>query len=78
MSAVGIQGWRSVLADSATFEIPDFRKKSVRDRYRDDHWNPDPTEKVAKGTVKPPCSVKGLLPISKGQLAYAEKNWRAK
>ena len=41
-----------------------------------DHWNPDPTEKVAKGTVKPPCSVKGVLPISKGQLAYAEKNWR--
>ncbi len=78
MSAVGIQGWRSVLADSATFEIPDFRQKSVRDRYRDDHWNPDPTEKAAAGVVKPPCSVKGVLPISRRQLAYAQKNWRKK
>lgn len=75
MSLIGIQGWKSVLADSATFEIPDFRRKAVRDRYRNDHWNPDPTRPAAKGTAKPACSVLGARPVTKGQLACAKKNW---
>jgi predicted dehydrogenase len=75
MSMVGIQGWKSVLGDSTTFEIPDFRKKRVRDLHRADHWNPDPTEKPKRGVPKPPCSIQGPLTISKQQLAYAGKNW---
>jgi hypothetical protein len=76
MSVVGIQGWRSVLADSAPFEIPDFRKKTVRDRYRDDHWNPDPTVPAAAGEPKPPCSLRGDIKPTKAQLAHARKIWR--
>ena len=75
MSMVGIQGWRSVLADSAPFEIPDFRKKTVRDCYRDDRWNPDPTAASPTGETKPPCSVLGELKVTRRQLAYARKNW---
>lgn len=76
MSVVGIQGWRSVLADSAPFEIPDFRKKAVRDRYRDDHWNPDPTVPAAAGETKPPCSLRGDIKPTKAQLTHARKIWR--
>lgn len=75
MAMVGIQGWRSVLADAAPFEIPDFRKKAVRDRYREDHWSPDPTRTPRAGGDRPPCSVLGDLKVTRRQLAYAKKNW---
>ena len=34
----GIQAYRSALAGGKPQEVPDFRKKADRDRYRDDDW----------------------------------------
>ena len=40
MAAVGILAWRSVLNNSQIFDIPDFRNKEEREKYRDDDLNP--------------------------------------
>lgn len=37
----GIQALRSSLEGGKPMEVPDFRKKSVRDRYRSDDWQQD-------------------------------------
>ncbi|MCG3147446.1 MAG: hypothetical protein PCFJNLEI_00886 [Verrucomicrobiae bacterium] len=34
----GIQAYRSSLQGGKPLEVPDFRKKAARDRYRDDDW----------------------------------------
>ena len=38
VTLAGIQALRSALSDGQPMEIPDFRKKEVRDRYRNDDW----------------------------------------
>ena len=53
MSAVAILGWRSVLENGKTLEIPDFSKKEVRDFYRNDDLSPFPD---SEGNVAMPCS----------------------
>ena len=40
ISAVAILGWRSVLNDSCSYEIPDFRDPVTRDQYRNDDLSP--------------------------------------
>ncbi len=35
----GIQALRSAEAEGTPMEIPDFRQKAARDRYRQDHWS---------------------------------------
>ena len=45
MSIAGIQAWRSVLADSAPMDVPDFRVESVRKKHAKDDWSPDPEQK---------------------------------
>lgn len=40
MSAVAILGWRSVLNDSCSIDIPDFRDAAARDQYRNDDLSP--------------------------------------
>jgi predicted dehydrogenase len=42
MALPGLLGYRSVLAGSAPFEVPDLRDPSVRDRYRGDLYSTDP------------------------------------
>ncbi len=72
MSIVGSLAYRSALNDSNTVDVPDFRKKSVRDKYRNDHWNPDPA-RHKKGYPLP--SILGdIKPTPKG-LAYARSIW---
>jgi predicted dehydrogenase len=73
MSMVGIQGWRSVLDDSNTYEIPDFRDTSARRKYAKDHWNPDPVQHTKD---MPWPSILGNIRPSKAGLAYAKKVWR--
>ena len=73
MSVVGIQAYRSALNDSNTFEIPDFRKKSVRDQYRNDDWNPDPS-RSKPGYPAP--SIRGVVTPSKAALAHARRDWK--
>jgi len=73
MSIVGILAYRSALADSAPLEVPDFRKKAARDKYRRDHWNPDPTQRK-KGDPWP--SILGEVKPTRQGLAYARKIWK--
>ena len=37
MGLCGLMAWRSVLAGNMPMEVPDFRIKEVRDRYRNDN-----------------------------------------
>jgi hypothetical protein len=73
MSIIGPLAYRSALNNSNTIDVPDFRKKSVRRKFKNDHWNPDPTQHK-KGYPHP--SVLGKLTPSKKGLAYARKIWK--
>ena len=73
MSAVGILAYRSALDDSNAVEVPDFRLKEARDRYRDDDWNPDPARR-RKGY--PASSILGEIEPSEQGLAQAREIWR--
>ena len=72
MSIAGIQAWRSALDDSSPYEIPDFRKESVRRKYAKDDWSPDP-ERKRKG--QPPSSILGRIKPSPEALALSKKVW---
>ena len=73
MSIVGILAYRSALDDSNSVVIPDLRKKSVRGRYRHDHWSADPTRRK-KGNPWP--SILGNVKPTTAGLAMARKTWR--
>jgi len=75
MSIVGVQAWRSALADGATVEIPDFRNEAVRKKYARDDWSPDPA-RAKPG--QPPCSVLGEIKPSQKAMALAKKVWATK
>ena len=75
MSAVGIQAYRSALADSAPMEIPNFRRKADRDRYRQDHWTAVPAEHKAGD---PAPSILGDIKPTRQALLLARKVWKAK
>ncbi len=72
MTLVGIQGWRSCLANGAPFEVPDFRDESVRKNYQDDDWSPFPEDKKPG---QPWPSIKGEIKPSVEGIAYARKVW---
>ncbi len=56
LAAAGIMAWRSVLDNGNGYDVPDFRDKAVRDRYRNDFLTPFPK---ADGTgITLPCSSK--------------------
>ena len=73
MSAVGIQAWRSCLENGTPHPIPNFRKKSSRKPYREDHWSPYP-EDAAPG--QPPPSIRGHIKPSKEAIRHARKRWK--
>jgi predicted dehydrogenase len=72
-SVVGPLAYRSALQDSNTVVIPDFHRKSVRDKYRRDDWNPNP---LTHRRSDPWPSVLGNVRPTKQGLAYARKVWR--
>jgi hypothetical protein len=72
MSVVGIQAWRSCLANGAFFEIPDFRDEAVRKKYEHDHWSPFPED---AGADQPPPSIRGDISPNAAQLAWAHEIW---
>jgi predicted dehydrogenase len=74
MSIAGVQAWRSALAGGAPVEVPDFRKESVRRKYVNDHWSPDPTRKRAKKDIAP-NSILGRIDQTPEALALAKKVW---
>jgi len=73
MSAVGIQAYRSALADGNTMAVPDFRQAEVRRQYAQDDWSPDPAQ---HRPGQPWPSIRGDLPPSAQGLEYARRIWR--
>ena len=73
MSIIGPLAYRSALADGATVDVPDFRDESVRARYEDDRWSPDPT---VRKPADPYPSVLGEREIPAEALEYNQAIWR--
>jgi len=73
MSIVGILAWRSILNDSVTVEVPDFRKESVRRKYARDDWTPDPAR---KRPGQPPSSILGEIKPTRKAIEFSRKVWR--
>ena len=71
-SIVGLLAYRSALDDGNTQVVPDLRRPEVRDRYRDDDWNPDPARR-RPGSPRP--SVLGDLTPAPEGVAYAQSVW---
>lgn len=42
MTFPGLLGYRSIIEGNIPIDVPDFRDKAVRNKYRDDHWCCDP------------------------------------
>ena len=74
-SIVGILAYRSALDGSNTVEVPDLRQKGIRDRYRNDHWSPDPAIRT-EGDPLP--SVLGRITPAEEGLAYARAVWASR
>ena len=72
MSVVGIQAWRSALANGAPHKIPDFSKEQERAKHENDHWSPFP-EDAAHG--QPPPSINGWRKPTAKQSAAAREVW---
>ena len=72
MTLVGIQAYKSALANGAPFEIPDFRDENVRKRYENDNWSPYP-EDYAPG--QPYSSIKGKITPSQEAIENAKRIW---
>ncbi len=66
MTAIGILGYRSALQGGIPLEVPDFRDKAVREKYRNDDWNPNPAL-AREGMPKP--SILGDIKISDESMA---------
>ncbi len=73
MSVVGILGYKSALEDSASYEIPDFRKAADLKKFAGADWSPEPA-RHKQGQPWP--SIFGDLQPSKDAKAYARKIWR--
>ena len=72
MSIVGILAWRSALADSAPVDVPDLSDPRMRDRYRNDHWSPDPA-RARDG--QPPSSLLGSIALDEATRQFADEVW---
>jgi hypothetical protein len=75
MTTIGIQGWKSSLDNGNNYEIPDFRKESVRKKYENDHFSPYPQDKN-KAPNQPPPSITGFNEPGKKTKKEAEKHWK--
>ena len=73
MTLVGIQGWRSCLANGAPFDIPDFRDEAVRKQYEDDDWSPYPEDRLPG---QPWPSITGEVIPDEESIAAARKVWQ--
>jgi hypothetical protein len=73
-SIVGILAYRSALKNSCTFDLPDFRQKSVRKEFVTDHWQVDP---IFRKKEDPWLSMTGDIKPSRKMIVYAEKIWKS-
>ena len=73
MSIIGIQAWKSCLSNGAPFEVPDFRKETMRKRYEDENWSPFAED---QGPGQPPPSIGGIRRITPAQRTAARAVWK--
>jgi len=73
MTTPGILAYKSILAGNAPYEVPDFRKKSVREEYRSDNFCVDP--KVAGKGAAPSCSF-GVPNVARSVYAKQRRLYR--
>lgn len=55
MTLPGTLGYRSIVEGNIPIDVPDFRHKQARDKYRNDHWCCDP-KMAGNGQPVPSCS----------------------
>ncbi|MBS3764361.1 MAG: hypothetical protein KGZ25_13770, partial [Planctomycetes bacterium] len=72
MSIAGVQAWRSALKDGAPVPVPDFREESVRQKYEDDQWSPDPTRETGEDV---PTSVRGKIKPTRQAIDFSRSVW---
>lgn len=70
MSSVGILGYRSALQGGMPLEVPDFRDKAVREKYRNDDWNPNP---ALRRPGMPYSSILGDIPVPEENYEFYEE-----
>jgi predicted dehydrogenase len=72
MSVVGIMAWKSVLDNSNSYAMPDFKSEKSRKGWQDDSWSPmnidDPNA--------PPAGSRGKRDIIPQSLKEARKIWK--
>ena len=59
MTLPGTLAYRSIMEGNIPIDIPDFRKKQAREKYRNDHWCCDP-KKARKGQPTHSCSTEDV------------------
>jgi len=72
MSAVGILAWKSALANGAPYEVPNFRDKKAREKYKDDDFSPFP-DALDKPRIQP--SLRNNVKHTKKDYDNAQKIW---
>lgn len=73
MSIVGIQAYRSALQEGAPMDVPDFRDETVRQKYENDDWTPDPAKRKPG---QPFSSVLGDIQPTEKAKKFAELVWQ--
>jgi predicted dehydrogenase len=73
MTLVGIQGWRSCLANGAPFAVPDFSDESIRKQHETDDWSPFPED---RRPGQPWPSITGEIIPSDEAITTAKATWR--
>ncbi len=68
MTVIGILGYMSAHKDNVSMEVPDFRKKEDRDKWRGNRWSARP--ETANEPGMPKSSVLGDIPLTKEALEF--------
>ncbi len=72
MSVVGILAWKSVLADGASFRVPDFTTEKARKACANDRWQPMDID----AANPPPVNSRGKRHVIPERLKEARKIWK--
>ena len=75
MSLPGILAYRSICSGNIPIEVPDFRIKAEREKYRNDNWCTNP--EVAGDNIAPVCSL-GTPDIPDSVYEEVRKKWEEK
>jgi predicted dehydrogenase len=74
MTLPGTLGYRSIVNGNVPIDIPDFRNKPIREKYRNDHWCLDP-KKAGPGQPAASCS-SGAVKIPDSVYKKQQKEWQ--